>query len=61
MVKIGVPLYPVKVGMWLAVLRRKIIGPTFFHNTINGQRYKQQLLEPLLEQVHPEEFEGGFF
>lgn len=58
---IEVPLHPVKVGIWLAVSRRRIIGPIFFHNTINGQRYRQQLLEPFLEQVHPEEFEGGFF
>ena len=43
---------------YLAVPRGRIIGPIFFQNTINAQRYSQQLLEPFLEEVHPDEFEG---
>jgi hypothetical protein len=56
-----VPLHPLKIGIWLAVSRRRIIGPIFFHDTINGQRYRDQFLTPFLDEVHPDEFENGYF
>jgi hypothetical protein len=34
------PLHPVKIGVWCAVPRRRIVGPfLFFENTINSERY----------------------
>lgn len=33
------PLYPVENGMWFAMSRRMIVGPIFFENTINSERY----------------------
>lgn len=59
--RIEVPLHPVKVGVWLAVSRRRIVGPIFFHNTINGQRYREQLLTPFLNQLQQDELNGGYF
>jgi hypothetical protein len=56
-----VPLHPMQIGICLAVSRRKIIGPICFHDTINGQCYREQLLVPFLDQVHPDEFENGYF
>jgi hypothetical protein len=56
-----VTLHPVKIGIWLAVSRRRIIGSIFFHDTINRQRYREQLLAPFLDQVHPHEFENDYF
>jgi hypothetical protein len=33
------PLYPVKIVVWCAVSGRGIVGPIFFENTINSERY----------------------
>jgi hypothetical protein len=46
---VEVPLHPVEIGIWLAVSRRRIIRPIFFHETINGQLYREQLLAPFLD------------
>ncbi|KAH0817469.1 hypothetical protein GEV33_005322 [Tenebrio molitor] len=32
--------------------------PIFFQDTINGQRYREQLLTPFLDQVHPDQGKG---
>jgi hypothetical protein len=31
-----VPLHPLKIGVWVEMSRRRIIGPIFFHETINA-------------------------
>jgi hypothetical protein len=49
------PLHAIKVGVWLAVSRRRVIGPVFFHYTTNGTRYKQQILEVFMNQLDDEE------
>jgi hypothetical protein len=36
------PLHPQKIGIWIAVSRRRLIGPIFFNNTINGQRCRDE-------------------
>lgn len=33
------PLHSIKIGIWIAISRRRIIGPIFFHETLNTQRY----------------------
>jgi hypothetical protein len=41
------PLHPQKIGVWCAVLRRRIIGPLFFETSINAeasQEFIQQLI-----------------
>nr|XP_022910373.1 histone-lysine N-methyltransferase SETMAR-like [Onthophagus taurus] len=40
--------------------RRRIIGPVFFHDTVNAERY-QALLQEFIEQLHPDELQQGFF
>lgn len=32
-------LHPLKIGVWVALSRRRIIGPYFFNDTINAERY----------------------
>jgi hypothetical protein len=34
-----VQLHPVTVGVWCAVSARRIVGPVFFNETINCERY----------------------
>ena len=33
------PLHSLKVGVWIAISRRRIIGPFFFGETVTSQRY----------------------
>lgn len=34
-------LHPLKIGVWAAISRRRVIGPIFFENTIDGRRYRE--------------------
>lgn len=55
------PLHSQKIGAWLAVSRRRIIGPIFFNNTINAERYRNNLLLPFVNQLHDDELRAGYF
>lgn len=54
-------LHPIKIGVWVAISRRRIIGPIFFNETITAEIYRQQILSPFLEQLHDDEFQQGYF
>lgn len=54
------PLHPQKIGMWVAISRRRIIGPIFFRHTINGERYRT-ILQQALEVMHDDEVQHGYF
>jgi hypothetical protein len=54
------PLHPQKIGFWIAVSRR-LIGPIFFNNTINGQRYREQILKNFIQQLDENESNYGWF
>jgi hypothetical protein len=38
------PLYSLKVGVWCAVSRRRIIGPVFFNETVTADRYQELIM-----------------
>jgi hypothetical protein len=38
------PLHSLKVGVWCAVCRRRIIGPIFFSETITAERYQELIM-----------------
>lgn len=54
-------LHPIKVGIWVAISRRRIIGPIFFHDTINAERYRTNILEPFFANLHDDELQLGYF
>lgn len=54
-------LHPQKIGVWVAMSRRRIIGPIFFNYTINAERYRNNILQPFIEQLHDDELEHGYF
>ncbi|KAJ3663138.1 hypothetical protein Zmor_007447 [Zophobas morio] len=54
-------LHPIKVGVWVAISRRRIIGPIFFHDTVNADRYRTNILLPFFEQLHDDECQYGYF
>jgi hypothetical protein len=55
------PLHPMKVGVWIAVSRRRLIGPIFFHQTINAERYRELILNEFINQLDDEELQYGYF
>lgn len=54
-------LHPQKIGVWLAVSRRRIIGPIFFNQTITAERYRNELLQPFINELHDDELTEGYF
>jgi hypothetical protein len=54
-------LHPQKIGVWLAVSRRRIFEPIFFNGTINAKRYRNNLLRPFIEELHDDELREGHF
>lgn len=55
------PLHSQKIGVWLAVSRRRIFGPVFFEGTINAERYRNNLLEPFFQNLYDDELLHGYF
>lgn len=54
-------LHPQKLGIWLAVSRRRIVGPIFFRETITSERYRRQILQEAFNQMHDDELQLGYF
>lgn len=55
------PLHSVKIGVWIAISRRRIVGPIFFNETINAQRYCTQILYPFIGELELSEILNGYF
>lgn len=53
--------HPQKNGVWVAMSRRRIVGPIFFNETINAERYRRIILDPFIEQLHDDELTNGYF
>jgi hypothetical protein len=56
-----VSLHSEKVGVWCAVSPRRIIGPLFFHETVNSDRYVNDILNSFFSQLTVEERQHGCF
>jgi len=56
-----VPLHDQKVGVWCAISRTRLIGPIFFNNTVNSERYINDILHPFFEQLTDNEKQNGTF
>lgn len=55
------PLHDLKVGVWCAVSARRIIGPIFFHQTVNSERYIANIFNPFVAALTEEETTYGYF
>jgi hypothetical protein len=54
-------LHDTKVGVWCALSARRVIGPIFFGDTVNSDRYVSDILEPLFQELTEEETRYGYF
>lgn len=50
--------HPVKISIWIAISRRRIISPVFFQNTITAERCGNLNLQKFL-QVHDDGLTKG--
>jgi hypothetical protein len=50
-----VPLHDQKTGVWCAITASRIVGPIFFENIINSERYVTDILRPFFESIKDEE------
>ena len=55
------PLHDKKVGVWVAISRRRMVGPTFFMNTINSERYCSDILHAFIGQMTSDEINYSWF
>jgi hypothetical protein len=53
-------LHPVKVGVWYVVSARRIVGPMFFNETINCERYVQVIIRQFFSELTKERLYGWF-
>ena len=56
-----IPLHCEKVGVWVAISRRRIVGPIFFNDTVNSERYCSVILQPFIAQLSDQERQIGYF
>jgi len=56
-----IPLHDQKVGVWCAISRTRIVGPIFFHDTVNSQRYINNILNPFFGELTDYEKQNGTF
>jgi hypothetical protein len=54
-------LHPLKMGVWVAMSRQRIIGPYFFNFTINSDRYITRILNPFINELDDQELQHGHF
>jgi hypothetical protein len=55
------PLRDIKIGVRCAVSVKRIIGPIFYHKTVNSDRYVRNTLKPFFEQLTDDERQCGYF
>ena len=55
------PLHAQKIGVWIAVSRRRIIGSIFFNFTVNAERYRNNILNEFFQQHRKDELQNGYF
>lgn len=54
-------LHPIKIGVWIAISRRRVIGPIFFEDTVTAERYRENILQPFFNELHDDELHNGYF
>ena len=48
-------LHPQKIGVWVGLSRRRLIGPIFFNGTLSSQRYRKEIFNVFIQQMHDDD------
>lgn len=54
------PLHPIKVGVWTAISKKRIIGPIFFQETVNTDRYLA-IFDQFVQRLTADEQNNGYY
>lgn len=54
-------LHEAKIGVWVAMSRARIVGPIFFENTVNSDRYCTEILAKFISELTEVEINNGWF
>jgi hypothetical protein len=55
------PLHDEKIGIWVGMSCRRIVGPIFFSETLNSQWYCDNIVYPFIVQLKEDETDKAFF
>ncbi|PSN33709.1 hypothetical protein C0J52_26546 [Blattella germanica] len=55
------PLHDLKVSVWCEISALRIIGPIFFYETLNSERYVNNILRPFFNMLTEPEKEYCYF
>jgi hypothetical protein len=55
------PLHPLKIGVWVGMSRRRLIGPIFFEDSVTAKRYRNNILDVFINQLHDDKLTHGYF
>lgn len=53
------PLHPVKVGVWCALSQHRVVGPIFFDESVNAERY-QEIMQNFIALLNSNERRAWF-
>ena len=59
--KIQMQLHDEKIGVWVGMSRRRIVGPIFFSDTFNPQRYCDNIVYPIIARSKEDEIDNAYF
>ena len=55
------PLHSLKVGVWCAMSRRRIVGPIFFTETVTAERYCNEIIASFVNELTDDEKTTAYF
>ena len=47
-----------KIGVWAAASRRRVIGPIFFEGSVNGEKYRE-IIDEFTDELTPMKYKMG--
>jgi hypothetical protein len=55
------PLHAQMISVWIAISRWRNVGPIFFHQTMNSERYCSEILFPFVAPLDEDEIHNATF
>ena len=55
------PLHDEKIGIWVGMSCRRIVGPIFFSETLNSQWYCDNIVYPFIVQLKEDDIDKAYF